>query len=333
MKKKLLFTRKKQVYILAMAACFIANYGWSQQELVLNGTTDEYTLNTGDNSDAFDMTPNSTVQDNTGATVDSPYYALWRNDDLETYLEQTYNSGGAVDEQPGSSSDGTYDENGVKTRSVKLYDDGSPAIIGSSRRLYQKIVVEAGEQYTFSIDSRSEAINVPSEVFILNEEITTEVGLENGASDTRVDYYLEITNDHNPSSGGVSNNTFTNNSFDFTATNATAVIYVRAMGAVDSSTEVFYDNISMIKKEVTASVEDVFGDDFGIYPNPAHDVVQISSKATIDTVEIFDIIGKKMMEFSDVSNNTINISNLPKGVYFVQLKSGKASITKKLIQQ
>jgi hypothetical protein len=40
-----------------------------------------------------------------------------------------------------------------------------------------------------------------------------------------------------------------------------------------------------------------------------------------------------MVEFSDVSNNTINISNLPKGVYFVQLKSGKASITKKLIQQ
>jgi hypothetical protein len=159
MKKKLLFTRKKQVYILAMAACFIPNYGWSQQELVLNGTTDEYTLNTGDNSDAFDMTPNSTVQDNTGATVDSPYYALWRNDDLETYLEQTYNSGGAVDEQPGSASDGTYDENGVKTRSVKLYDDGSPVIIGSSRRLYQKIVVEAGEQYTFSIDSRSEAID------------------------------------------------------------------------------------------------------------------------------------------------------------------------------
>ena len=332
MKKKLLFTRNKKLYVLAVVACFTANYGWSQQELVLNGTVDEYTLNTGDNSDAFDMTPNSTVQDNTGATVPSPYKPLWNNATLDTYLRDTYNGGGNLDEQAGSSSDGTY-SGGSKTRSLKLYDDGNPVVSQSTRRLYQKITVEVGEAYTFSIDSRSEAENIPSEVFILNEEISTEVGLENGVSDSRVDHYLQITNDHNTSSGSATNNTFTTNTFDFTASTTTAVIYVRALLAMSSSTEVFYDNISMIKKDATASVEDVFGDDFGIYPNPAHDLLQIYSKSTIDTIEIFDIMGKKTSEYNAIQDNTINISSLPKGVYFVQLKSRGSRVTTKLIKE
>ncbi|MEL7146097.1 MAG: PKD domain-containing protein, partial [Bacteroidota bacterium] len=46
---------------------------------VLNGTFDEFTENTGDNADAWDMTPNSTVVDNNGNTIDSPYRALWNN--------------------------------------------------------------------------------------------------------------------------------------------------------------------------------------------------------------------------------------------------------------
>ena len=45
------------------------------------------------------------------------------------------------------------------------------------RRLYQVIAVTSGTEYTFTLDSRSEAENVPTEVFILNTEITSEDGL------------------------------------------------------------------------------------------------------------------------------------------------------------
>lgn len=63
---------------------------------VLNGSFDEYTFNTGDNADAWDMTPNSTVEDNNGNTIPSPYQPLWNNSDLNNYIDATY----CTNEQP-----------------------------------------------------------------------------------------------------------------------------------------------------------------------------------------------------------------------------------------
>lgn len=134
---------------------------FGQTNLVLNGTSDDHgtgtdTSNNSDNADAFDMTPNSTL--NGGIT--SPYKALWNNSALEEYLEVTYMGGGDVNEQPGSSSDGTY-QSGSKIRALKLYGS-TTGLTESTRRLYQKIAVTAGSSYTFSMDSRSEAENIPS---------------------------------------------------------------------------------------------------------------------------------------------------------------------------
>ena len=293
--------------------------GWSQTNLVLNGTGDEFTNTTSDNADAWDMTPSSTVVDNSGATIDSPYFALWNNSTLDTWLRDTYNSGDDVDEQPGSTSDGTYN-GATKTRGLKLYGDGSPVVSESTRRLYQKIVVEAGATYTFSIDSRSEAENIPTEIFILNEEIISEVGLENGLADTRVDYYLNITNDFNPSKGGEGDNTFTTSTFDFTASTTTVVIYVRAKLANSGETEVFYDNISLVKK-ATASVNDFFSSKISIYPNPAKEFLQIKTIEKITSIEMYNLIGKKVLETTSLIDNKVTISSLPKGVYLLKLRN------------
>ncbi|CDF80393.1 PKD domain-containing protein [Formosa agariphila KMM 3901] len=196
--------------------------------IVLNGSCDEYSVNTGDNADAWDMTPNSTVDDDVLGTIDSPYRALWYNSDLNDYIDATY----GTNEQPGSSSDGTY-VNGVKTRSVKFSD--------SSRRLYQVVAVEPGIEYTFTIDTRSEAPGINTEVFLLNTEITTEVGIEEFT-----DGYINITNDFNEEKPSEGNNTFTTSTVRFEATSNFIVIYARALNAVDSSNEVFIDNIDII---------------------------------------------------------------------------------------
>ncbi|WP_434036772.1 PKD domain-containing protein [Formosa sp. 4Alg 33] len=196
--------------------------------IVLNGSCDEYTVNTGDNADAWDMTPSSTIEDDVLGTIDSPYRALWNNTELNDYIDVTY----GTNEQPGSSSDGTY-VNGVKTRSVKFSD--------SSRRLYQVVAVEPGIEYTFTIDTRSEAAGINTEVFLLNKEITTEVGIED-----YTDGYINITNDFNEEKPSEGNNTFTTSTVRFEATSNFIVIYARALNAVDSSNEVFIDNIDII---------------------------------------------------------------------------------------
>lgn len=202
--------------------------------IVQNGTADDFTKNTGDNADAWDMTPNSTVEANDGTTVDSPFRALWYNSALNTYIDGAF----GTNEQPGSSSDGSY-VNGSKTRAVKLSN--------TSRRLYQVVEVEVGVPYTFTIDTRSEAAGINTEVFILNNEITTEVDINTDpANNSNVDAYVDITNDFNSSKGSATVNTFTTTTFEFKPTTTKVVIYVRALKAKDSSNEVFIDNIDII---------------------------------------------------------------------------------------
>ena len=197
--------------------------------IVQNGTGDDHlTGSTSDNADAWDMTPNSTVIDDVLGEIPSPYKALWSNSDLNSYIDATY----CTNEQPGSTSDGSY-VNGSKTRAIKIYQ--------ACRRLYQKLAVEAGVEYTFTIDSRSEVEGINSDVYILNTDITTEVGIENFA-----DKHFEITNDFNSSKGSATDNTFTTNTFTFIPTTDWIVIYIKAPLSVDSSTEVFYDNIDII---------------------------------------------------------------------------------------
>ncbi|WP_405606567.1 PKD domain-containing protein [Polaribacter sp. Asnod1-A03] len=206
----------------------------SFKAIVQNGTGDDFQGETGDNADAWDMTPNSTVKDDVAGEIDSPYRALWYNSDLNSYIDEAF----GTNEQPGSTGDGSY-VNGVKTRGLKLAN--------SSRRLYQLVEVEPGVVYSFSIDTRSEAEGINTEIFILNNEITTEEDINTDpANNSNVDAYYNITDDFNSSKGSASENTFTTTSFTFEATANIVVIYARAINAVDSSNEVFIDNIDII---------------------------------------------------------------------------------------
>ena len=70
-----------------------------------------------------------------------------------------------------------------------------------------------------------------------------------------------------------------------------------------------------------------------IYPNPANDNINIDVK-NYNEIIITDISGKVVMNLDSASiqNNTIDISNLSNGIYFVTINSDDSSITKKLIK-
>jgi len=314
MKAKLLIAKKTKTFLSLLLLCFCFNYGWSQTNLVLNGTGDVHTFNPNDNADAWDMTPPSSIDDN----LESPYRALWNNSELDSWLDSFYDDDS---EQPGASSDGSY-VNGVKTRGFKLSE--------SSRRLYQVITVVPGTEYTFNIDSRSEVENINSEIFILNEEITSEEGLNETSSS--VDAYLEVTNDFNSSKGSSDGDTFTTNTLNFTASTTKVVVYVRSISSSDGDKEVFYDNIELFAA-ATASVDDVFASKISIYPNPANNFINISTTETIDSVEVYNLIGKKVISSKNLIENSIDISTLAKGVYMLKLTSGNAVASKKLVKK
>ena len=318
MKTKLLFTvQNSNNFYFLLVFCLCLNLGWSQTNLVQNSTCEDHTIDVNDNADAFDMTPPSSVD----VSVSSPYRAIWNNSDLDSWL--TTNCGD-TDEQPGSSSDGNkFGPLAGLGRGVKLSE--------TCRRLYQVVPVTPGTNYTFFIDSRSEAENVPSEVFILNEEIITEAGLENGAADTRVDAYMMISNDFNATKATDTEDTFTRTSFSFTASASIAVIYVRATAAIDGATEVFYDNISLFDT-ASLSTKDVLASSFKVYPNPVKDYITIESKSVkLSSVELYNILGAKVLGAKALTNNRLNVSGVAKGIYLLKINAEGASTTKKIV--
>lgn len=199
---------------------------------VINGSFDLYGTtagcggeSTGDNVDPWDMTTNSTIKDCDGNDIPSPYADLWDNGALDSWLETEY---GDNSEQAGSTSDGNND-----TRGAKLDERG--------RRLYQVVTVQQGETYTFSIDARTTAGGITSEVFILNTEIADETGINaNLGADADVDAYFAI-----PNIFDTDGDVYATSTFQFTASTNQIVIYVRNIDVVDGSAESFFDNITI----------------------------------------------------------------------------------------
>lgn len=97
--------------------------------------------------------------------------------------------------------------------------------------------------------------------------------------------------------------------------------------------EILYeiDNISVEEKETFA--------DFQIYPNPAQDMLNISFNSNnLQSFEIklMNITGKLVysQNYTDHSGNfnkNINLSNLAKGVYILNLNSATGTLTKKVV--
>ncbi len=91
----------------------------------------------------------------------------------------------------------------------------------------------------------------------------------------------------------------------------------------------------LIEYAPSLSIDDVTVDHgLRIYPNPSSDFIALSSEH-IDSVTIFDLTGKKVQQVLKYeSNSHIDISNLHKGVYLVELISERGnSAVKKMVKE
>ncbi|MFY9243851.1 MAG: BspA family leucine-rich repeat surface protein [Polaribacter sp.] len=72
-----------------------------------------------------------------------------------------------------------------------------------------------------------------------------------------------------------------------------------------------------------------------LYPNPTSTILNVSfsSNQTLETIDVYNLIGKKVI--SENANNQkdieLNVSNLSTGIYVVKVKSGNKIISKKLV--
>lgn len=96
---------------------------------------------------------------------------------------------------------------------------------------------------------------------------------------------------------------------------------------------VYYDNL-YLHKGTTASVDDVNAAVFTAYPNPTSNNWTISGTSTINSVAIFDIMGKQIstVEAND-TDVVINTTSMVAGMYFAKIESDNGVQTIKLIKE
>ncbi len=80
-------------------------------------------------------------------------------------------------------------------------------------------------------------------------------------------------------------------------------------------------------------IENELNSDISIFPNPASEKFVINSNSVpLEAVSVYDILGKKLFNTSEVNSETItvDISGYNKGIYFVLVNN---SLVKKIIKQ
>ena len=83
----------------------------------------------------------------------------------------------------------------------------------------------------------------------------------------------------------------------------------------------------------TLGLEDSVFDKAALYPNPTKDQVNITN-ITLEKATVYNVSGQLVKSFTlnpDNTNNTISLSGLPSGIYFVYLINKDAATVKKLI--
>ncbi|WP_299118769.1 T9SS type A sorting domain-containing protein [uncultured Winogradskyella sp.] len=231
--------------------------------------------------------------------------------------------------------------------------------------IYQEVAVEANSDYTLDIDFRYSSTTTTTqfiEVIVLKGSgyvdgytplyETPDIAAQDGfgyddiaevESATNQLAYATIvpagsTSDLNPMSPTITFNTGAETSL---------AIFVRAVGPYDAAahgdpgkdkgwmngdTEVRMDNLSLVNLGVL-STEEFSASSFKVYPNPTTSNITIKSSdlSQIDSVELYNILGKRVFAASSLINDSINVSEIASGVYLLKVNSGNNSVTKRIV--
>ena len=102
-------------------------------------------------------------------------------------------------------------------------------------------------------------------------------------------------------------------------------------GAVNVGDDVFDPGVWI--GEGTAGLDDQDLSTLSMYPNPATNFLNISAQNTINSVEIFNILGQKVISMSvEDTSASINISNLNTGIYLIKYVINNRTSTKKFVK-
>lgn len=83
------------------------------------------------------------------------------------------------------------------------------------------------------------------------------------------------------------------------------------------------DQLHLLLNRFVLSEKELEG--FKFYPNPASNIVNLNAEDNIESVTVYNMMSQEVMNEKPSSNTDsmeLNIANLEKGTYFLEVKSG-----------
>ncbi|MFT7049845.1 MAG: hypothetical protein ACJAZK_000434 [Psychroserpens sp.] len=111
------------------------------------------------------------------------------------------------------------------------------------------------------------------------------------------------------------------------------VIQFKFEGGNGTSQAIYIDNLYFYKG-LALGTDDFEVTEFNVYPNPTDNIWNIRSNQNIDSIQVFDVLGKQVITLTPNSHTaSIDASRLIDGIYFARLSSIKGSTSVKLIKK
>lgn len=105
-------------------------------------------------------------------------------------------------------------------------------------------------------------------------------------------------------------------------------------GNISNTIDIKKFSITVIESKNTAlSIDDFETKDVMIYPNPTKDIIRIKNIDVLESVAITDIKGSIIYQSQTIVNNTLEVRDIKKGIYFLEIKTNKGLIHRKLVKQ
>jgi hypothetical protein len=75
-----------------------------------------------------------------------------------------------------------------------------------------------------------------------------------------------------------------------------------------------------------------FNDNVKLYPNPSSGIIYVQGlDAKVNRVEVHDLSGKTIKTKMDFSGNSLDLTDLQKGIYFVKIETEKGIVNRKIV--
>jgi hypothetical protein len=108
------------------------------------------------------------------------------------------------------------------------------------------------------------------------------------------------------------------------------------MGGFSGTIDANFTQTSMIIDYVKVyqsvlSVTDLNLDDsLRVFPNPATDTIHVSSKVALSSLLLYDVYGKLILK-KENNTNSLDVSRLNSGMYFLEVSSNTGKVVKKVM--